>query len=166
MFWTLRGIVAVQVDVHTAKIPVHSGMGGGGLPDAAIALMTNESDRGWLNMMRVGSTITLEAWDAKYKPNLDWNHAWGAAPANIIPRYVLGVRPLEAGYGKILIDPQLEPLQHIEGVVPTIRGAVSVSARRVDGKITCDIELPGNVTGLLRHPDGSESPLPSGRSQF
>jgi cysteinylglycine-S-conjugate dipeptidase len=28
----------VKVEVNTAKIPVHSGMGGGGLPDAAIAL--------------------------------------------------------------------------------------------------------------------------------
>ena len=34
-------------------------------------------------MIEVGSTMTLEAWDAKYKPNLTWNHAWGAAPANI-----------------------------------------------------------------------------------
>ena len=29
-------------------------------------------------MIRVGSTITLEAWDNKFKPNQDWNHAWGA----------------------------------------------------------------------------------------
>jgi acetylornithine deacetylase/succinyl-diaminopimelate desuccinylase-like protein len=36
--YALRGIVAVQVDVHSAKMPVHSGMAGGALPDAAIAL--------------------------------------------------------------------------------------------------------------------------------
>ncbi len=36
--YSLRGIVSVLVDVNTARIPVHSGMGGGGLPDAAIAL--------------------------------------------------------------------------------------------------------------------------------
>ena len=30
--YSLRGIVAVRVDVTTAKIPVHSGMGGGALP--------------------------------------------------------------------------------------------------------------------------------------
>ena len=36
--YSLRGIVAVQIEVTSAKIPVHSGMGGGGLPDAAIAL--------------------------------------------------------------------------------------------------------------------------------
>jgi len=36
--YALRGIVAVEVEVEALKRPVHSGMGGGLLPDAAIAL--------------------------------------------------------------------------------------------------------------------------------
>ena len=36
--YSLRGIVQIHVEVKTASIPVHSGMAGGALPDAAIAL--------------------------------------------------------------------------------------------------------------------------------
>jgi acetylornithine deacetylase/succinyl-diaminopimelate desuccinylase-like protein len=36
--YSLRGIVQIMVEVNSAKIPVHSGMVGGALPDAALAL--------------------------------------------------------------------------------------------------------------------------------
>ena len=36
--YSLRGIVGLQVDVQSAELPIHSGMGGGAIPDAAIAL--------------------------------------------------------------------------------------------------------------------------------
>src|SRR5690606_24731475 len=61
-----------------------------GEADYGLELMTATHDRSWYNMIKVGSTITMEAWDMKYKPNSDWNHAWGAAPANIIPRHLWG----------------------------------------------------------------------------
>lgn len=117
-----------------------------GEADHAIALMTGDGKRGWLNMLRQGATITWEAWDNAFKPNQDWNHAWGAAPANIIPRYVLGVRPLEPGYRKVLIAPQPGPLTEIHGLVPTIRGPIRVDAKRgAGGKWQLDYELPPGV---------------------
>ena len=48
--------------------------------------------------MWISEAISWEAWDLKYKLNQDWNHAWGAAPANLLPRYVLGAEPLEPGW--------------------------------------------------------------------
>jgi hypothetical protein len=121
----------------------------------AIALLTSRSDRSWVNMMREGSTISLEAWGEKYKKNLDWNHAWGATPANIIPRYVLGVRPLTPGFGKVLIRPQSASLD-VQGTVPTIRGPVTVGVRqKPDAFYKFVVEIPMNMTARLELP-----PLP------
>ncbi len=59
-----------------------------GRRDAAIRLLTDRGPRSWLGMIDQGSTITMEAWSLKAKSNQDWNHAWGAAPANLLPRYL------------------------------------------------------------------------------
>lgn len=124
-----------------------------GLEDEALTLMSRDDVRSWVNMMRAGSTITLEAWDSRFKPNLDWNHAWGAVPANILPRYVLGVRPYTPGFGKILIRPQPGALEAVQGIVPTVRGAVSVGVRQKAGasyKLT--FEIPVNTTARVELP--------------
>lgn len=111
--------------------------------------MTAEDLRGWLNMIRVGSTISLEAWDDRYKPNQDWNHAWGAAPANIIPRKLVGVEPLEPGCSRIQIKPQPAGLEYFKAKVPTIRGTVQVNWTRerlevtVPANVTADVWVPG-----------------------
>jgi acetylornithine deacetylase/succinyl-diaminopimelate desuccinylase-like protein len=47
--YSLRGIVGVLVEVQSAKLPVHSGMAGGALPDAAIALNVILSRLYWKN---------------------------------------------------------------------------------------------------------------------
>ncbi|MEA2734578.1 MAG: alpha-L-rhamnosidase, partial [Humisphaera sp.] len=123
-------------------------------------LITSDGDRGWRNMLRAGSTITLEAWDIKFKPNLDWNHAWGAAPANILPRYVLGVRPLEPGFSKMIIQPQLGSLTHVEGKVPTIRGPVRV---KVDAaKRRMEVDIPKNTTARIILPWAAHRPIEVG----
>ncbi|MDP9148836.1 MAG: alpha-L-rhamnosidase, partial [Myxococcota bacterium] len=130
-----------------------------GEPDAALALMTSATDRSWTNMLRVGATITLEAWDAKYKPNLDWNHAWGAAPANIVGRYLLGVKPLAPGFAKAGLQPQLGSLSHAEGLVPTIRGPIHVVLDHAAGqRFTMGFSIPANMTADVALPALPSSP--------
>ena len=77
-------------------------------------------------MVDSGTTITWEAWDQYYKPNQDWNHAWGAAPANLLPRYVLGVQPLIPGWRRAIIRPNPGQLKSAEGKVPTSLGSILV----------------------------------------
>lgn len=92
----------------------------------AIALMTAPGDRSWRHMVESGTTITWEAWDQRYKPNQDWNHAWGTAPANLLPRFVLGAQPLTPGWKCALVRPHPGPVANAEGKVPTPLGSIFV----------------------------------------
>ena len=99
-----------------------------GRGDIAVKLMSAKDDRSWIGMIDFGSTISMEAWSVKAKPNLDLNHAWGAVPLNIIARYVLGITPKKPGFREISIRPQLGGLKHVKGTVPTVAGPVTVEA--------------------------------------
>jgi len=119
-----------------------------GRDEYAVQLMTAKTKRSWHHMLELGSTMTLEAWDAQYKPNLTWNHAWGAAPANIVSRYVLGVRPLEPGYAKILIVPQLGGLKWAKGQVPTAVGPIQLQIENGEG-FKLEVTLPAKATAQV-----------------
>lgn len=98
--------------------------------DYALKLMTSKSDRSWYNMIRSGATMTMEAWDMKYKPNSDWNHAWGAVPANVIPRLMWGIQPETAGGSVVEIKPQLASLKESKIKVPFLKGEVCASYKK------------------------------------
>jgi hypothetical protein len=100
----------------------------------------------------------MEAWDNKYKPNQDWNHAWGAAPANIIPRKLMGIEPLEPGFRKIRIKPQPATLAHAGIKYPTIRGDVNISFENDPEKsFHLDVTIPANSTADIYLPFWSKS---------
>lgn len=105
-------------------------------------------------MINVGSTITMEDWDVSLKSNLDWNHAWATAPANIVARYTLGVRPAAPGFATAIIHPQLGSLlSHVDGVVPTIRGPIHVIVSRgASAQFTMTVTLPANMTAQVALP--------------
>lgn len=126
----------------------------------ALVLLTSRSDRSWGHMVYdVGTTIALEAWDTRYKPNQDWNHAWGAAPANLIPRWLVGVWPSSPGAETIQIAPQPAELRSFTAKVPTIRGGVMVEFKQSDTSAELRVKLPGNMTAdvILPTPSGTET---------
>jgi hypothetical protein len=137
-----------------------------GEADYALSLLTSIHDRSWWNMIRSGSTITMEAWDMKYKPNSDWNHAWGAAPAGIIPGFMWGISPVEPGFAKCSIRPQLSSLRHSRITVPTIRGPITAEFRDNGSSEKYIISIPGNMECDFVTPEGKTIRLSPGKNKI
>ncbi|WP_225920169.1 alpha-L-rhamnosidase C-terminal domain-containing protein [Pseudomonas vanderleydeniana] len=98
-----------------------------GEDEEALSLMLNKTDRGWFNMIRrYDATITHEAWDVKFKDNEDWTHAWGAAPSNIIPRFILGVNPVTPGWAVWTVKPSKVLKFSAESSIPTPYGVIKI----------------------------------------
>jgi hypothetical protein len=127
-----------------------------GAASEAIALVLAPGDRSWKHMIDSGTTITWEAWDQKYKPNQDWNHAWGAAPANLLPRFVLGARVLAPGWRRALIRPHPGQLKSAEGKIPTPHGPILASWKN-DATFKLSLSLPRQVSACVELPAKADS---------
>ena len=122
-----------------------------GLTDHAFDLLLSDDLRSWNNMLDKGATIAMEAWDDSLKPNQDWNHAWGAAPANLIPRCIAGIKPLEPGFRKFVVKPHPGKLKEFYCKHPTPAGAIELEYK--------------NNSFKLKVPQGLTAVTPSGESQ-
>lgn len=122
----------------------------------ALDLMLADGDRSWKHMVNSGTTISWEAWDMKYKPNQDWNHAWGAAPANLLPRFVLGAQAASPGWSTVTIRPLTGGLKYARGKVPTPRGPIEIDwTDKTSFRLS--LKLPEGITAKIDLPARSES---------
>ena len=137
----------MRCSVYAAQYLLEALFENGGAAQA-LQLMTAPGDRSWKHMLDSGTTITWEAWDQHFKPNQDWNHAWGAAPANLLPRFVLGVQPLQPGWRRVAIHPQPDTLTRLDGKVPTPLGPLLLHWDKSALKLT----LPAGMTGQVQLP--------------
>ena len=146
----------MSCSVYGAQILLEGLFENGG-SNHAINLMASKKERSWYNMIRYGSTISMEAWDKRYKPNLDLNHAWGASPANIIVRKMMGVEPLEPGAQLIKIHPKIGNISFAKLRTNLISGEVIVSCEQKQNEFTLEVEIPGGVKADIILPiDNSE----------
>ena len=154
----------MQCSVYAAQYFLE-GLFNNGSDKKAISLITAEGDRSWKHMVNSGTTISWEAWEMKYKPNQDWNHAWGAAPANLLPRFVLGVQPSSPGWETATIRPSPGELKFALGKVPTPRGPISVDWKS-DSTFKLSLILPEGVAAKVELPavEGAKSVFVDGNS--
>lgn len=120
-----------------------------GLGDHAVKLMTSDGLRSWRNMLRAGATVTMEAWDNSVKPNQDWNHSWATAPANVVARRLFGIRPLDSGFRRFCVEPDLSVLKNGFYRQPTPVGPIEVTIR--DGKVV-SIQYPAGTRLVASDP--------------
>lgn len=84
----------------------------------------------WREMVGLG----LTTWAEQPEPTRSDSHAWSAHPNFDLLRIVAGIRPAEAGFAKVKIEPHLGALQKVEAGMPRDdRGEVYDRGARVRG---------------------------------
>lgn len=123
--------------------------------ELAWKLLTSKSPRSWAHMIYdLDASITLEAWDPKIKQDMDWNHAWGSAPANLIPRHIVGIQPIKPGFRVFSIAPHPGKLTSFDMQSPTIHGPIIVKMKKTGQGIQYAIKVPQGTSAEVQLPTG------------
>ena len=73
-------------------------------------------------------------------------HGWASGPTAWLSRHVLGVVPVEPGFRKVMINPNLGDLEWAEGTFPTPYGLIEVHHQKnPDGSLSSQVKLPRGV---------------------
>lgn len=143
--------------------------------DFAYDILSRDGHRSWREMLAANATMTTEHWYGTFtgtNGGHTWSHPWSAAPARLIPQWLLGVRPLERAWRRIAVHPQPgSTVTRATMTVPTLRGEVALSYARVaaGGAFGLNLTIPGNTdaevclpVGLLPEPASVFGQSPGG----
>ena len=111
--------------------------------ETAYKLLSSEEMGSFLYMKTHGATTLWERWDGEESHD---HPMFGGCVRHLFEGF-LGIRQKygTGGYKSVTVEPMLpEGVSFMEGSFPTDKGTVSVSLRREDGNITCDVQLPYN----------------------
>ena len=71
------------------------GLAKNGYHDVMYRLLVNETEHGWINMLREGATTCFEAWGKEQKWNTSLCHPWASAPIPWIIEEIAGFKPVQ-----------------------------------------------------------------------
>ena len=144
-----NNVVSPTMNSHEAEARFIAGDAEG-----AVELMR----RCWGSMIKRGTKTFWEYADTSDGPRPPYFtlcHAWGAGCTYLLSAYVLGIRPLTPGYGKLLFAP-CGSFESFEGVVPTAKGLVAVRCKSdASGKQKFTVAMPKNTEIEVRLPENA-----------
>lgn len=155
----------------------------GGEEQLAFDVLLSEDCPGWLYEVARGATTIWEKWDA-IRPDgtvnedvaegqsgenmVSFNHYAFGSVGGFLYRYVLGIRPLEPGFARVLVEPHVDArLGHAEGTYRSRAGEIRVAWAFGDGDagaVSFDIAVP--TPSIIRLPDGAEHEVVSGTYHY
>ena len=98
----------------------------------------------WKHMLDIGLTTFAE----KPDPTRSDCHAWSASPVYYFLSLVCGIKPKEAGFKSVLIEPHMGSLNWIDGSIPHGLGNIKVTLKKdSNDEIKGEVILPENLSG-------------------
>ncbi len=117
----------------------------------------------WAQLPSVLLNNTLqEDWSAQPDSGSQWSHC-AVAPLYCTYMNIAGIQPLEAGFRRCEVRPQLGDLESLELTVQTVRGALTFAAKGPRGNRVLTLALPPGCSGELVVPSQEKvawNPLP------
>ncbi len=124
-------------------------------------LITKDLREHWATMASVLLNNTLqEDWLARPDSGNQWSHC-PVVPLYIIYMGLAGIRPLEPGFKRVELRPQLADLEQLELIAHTVKGPLNFSSRGKRGGRELSITLPPGCEGELILPDKENVALTS-----
>ncbi len=123
-----------------------------GNPELGYALLTNDTEHGWKEMLRAGATTCMEVWGPDQKWNTSWCHPWSSSPIYILAEHVLGLSPAAPGWTSVrFAPPRIDGLPAMTLTVPHPQGTMTA---RFDPASGYHLEVPEGVTVTIEVADG------------
>lgn len=85
-----------------------------------------------------------------------YNHAWSGGPLVILSKYIAGIYPTEPGFKAFAVRPNLCDLKEVNAVVATVRGDITLGAKRDGVQTHYEVMVPeGTMAEFFAPEDGS-----------
>ena len=115
----------------------------------------------WGVMAARGPDYTAADWEVLatdgtpgFGGNTSLAHGWSSGATSALSAYVLGIRPVEAGYQTWIVKPHPGNLAWVEGQAPTPHGPIAVKWGHDTGHrhFAAEVESPAGTTGTIGVP--------------